>query len=692
VVLSPFENINMTLPLQPASQDIWSQKYCLRDAEGNPQDVDLEATLSRTAKAVASVEKDPVHWEKEFFRVLMNGATPAGRILSNAGASEHKTAVSLINCTVSDTIPDSMDGILAKLHEAGMTLKAGCGIGYEFSTLRPEGAHVSGAGAKTNGPLSFMDVYDAMCFTVSSAGGRRGAQMATFDVSHPDVLKFISAKRENGRLRQFNCSLLINDSFITAVKEDSDWQPEWNGEPFGPPIPARQMWQAIMDSNYDFAEPGFLLIDRINRYNNLWFTEHLRATNPCGEQPLPPYGSCLLGSMNLTRYVVAPFSPSSSFDFSNFYKDVRTFTRLLDNVVELNGLPLSQQRHEITHKRRHGMGYLGLGSAMAMMGIRYGSQQSVEFTRDVTRELAFAGFHEGAMLAREKGEAPALTQMYSTSSILGGGHHKYNSNWKPLAQEYSGRELFLRSHYFDAWREDSSDSKEILKHLRLYGSRFTHHSSIAPTGTISLSFGNNASNGIEPTFSHAYTRNRIVEGRKAKEAIQVCSYEYLAYKTYVDPDCTAERDSTEFGPDATSADMQESALKRHALPAYFVSTDDLTPKQHVDIQAAAQEWVDSSISKTINVPTDISKEDFQEIYMYAQEKGLKGCTTFRFNPEAFQGVLVKNDELKSTLYTFNFEDGSALTLPGDQQVEYDGQTHTAANLYDAIKEGYYGKF
>jgi ribonucleoside-diphosphate reductase alpha chain len=385
------------IPLQPASLDIWKTKYRLKAKDGSPVDETIDSTYQRVARALADVETTPElreSWYREFLWALRHGAIPAGRITSNAGAQEHKPATSTINCTVSGIVQDSMDNILNKVHEAGLTLKAGCGIGYEFSTLRPKGAYVTGAGAYTSGPLSFMDIYDKMCFTVSSAGGRRGAQMATFDVGHPDVMDFIRAKREDGRLRQFNLSLLVTTEFIDAVKNDAEWKLAfpisrkeldegldlndadkviWREWPYKgdyvannaglvacsvyKAIKARHLWDMIMSSTYDFAEPGFILIDKVNEMNNNWFCENIRATNPCGEQPLPPYGSCLLGSINLTKFVRNPFTDKATFDWDEFRKVVAVFTRMLDNVVEINGLPLDGQRDEILRKRRPGMGF-----------------------------------------------------------------------------------------------------------------------------------------------------------------------------------------------------------------------------------------------------------------------------------------------------------------------------------------------
>ena len=1075
------------LPLQEASLSIWDTKYRLKSRSGEPIDQDIHGTRQRVARALADVEQGPRrdYWYERFVWALQRGAIPAGRIISNAGAGEHKPATSTINCTVSDTVGDSMNEILEKVHEAGMTLKAGCGIGYEFSTLRPRGAYVSGAGAHTSGPLSFMDIYDKMCFTVSSAGGRRGAQMGTFDVGHPDTMEFIRAKREDGRLRQFNLSLLISDEFMDAVKNDRPWplafplaereaeednidledpsQVAWrkwpsregyisNGEGkvacrVYKTMPARRMWDIIMSSTYDFAEPGFVLIDRVNELNNNWWCEDIRATNPCvtrdswihtsegprqvadligrpfeamvngeayptdsrgffptgkkrvveleskegyrltltpnhrvrrvayssrwtmetewvaagdlvpgdrivlhdhrdapawngahtegegyligllvgdgtlkqdeavlsawpgvmtvngdherpgafsqmqaaesaarelphradfrgwhaipgrgeyrmklraikrladtlglrpghktvtdsmhrassdfqvgflrglfdcdasvqghqgkgisirlaqsnedllvevqrmllrlgivsrlyanrrdagfrrlpdgrgdsrdypvkaqhelvisrnnigifqsrigfadrekslklttalanysrrvnrerftatlksinpateqevfdasvpgpnafdanglmvhncGEQPLPSYGACLLGSVNLTKFVVDPFTDQARFDWDEYREVVRVFTRMLDNVVEINGLPLATQRKEIYRKRRHGMGFLGLGSTLSLLGMRYGSAESVEFTEKVARELAIAGWEVALELAREKGPAPILVEEFDvTEEMLSMRPMMRKDGWK-AGDRIPGRILHARySHYM---RNLAEVAPELVDDLAEEGARFTHHSSIAPTGTISLSLGNNASNGIEPSFAHRYFRNVIREGKKTKEKIEVFSFELLAFRELVNRDASPNS--------GNSAD---------AMPDYFVSSEDISPREHVDIQAAAQKWIDSSISKTANVPTDYPYEDFKDIYRYAYEKGLKGCTTFRFNPEAFQGVLVKEKDLKNTTYRFELEGGNVIEARGDDEIEYDGEVHTAANLFDALKEGYYGK-
>jgi len=1075
------------ISFQEASFDIWDKKYRLTAKDGSPIDNSMDDTYKRVARALADVEMEECReqWYESFLWALRHGAIPAGRVTSNAGALEHKPATSTINCTVSGTIRDSMDDILGKVHEAGLTLKAGCGIGYEFSTLRPRGAYVSGAGAYTSGPLSFMDIYDKMCFTVSSAGGRRGAQMGTFDIGHPDVLEFIRAKRENGRLRQFNLSLLITDEFMKAVKSDGEWKlafplgrqefetehPDvtdvakyvWREWPYTEgyvsneeglvackiykTLPARRVWDVIMSSTYDFAEPGFILVDKVNEMNNNWWTENIRATNPCvtadarlatqfgmvrigdlydarvdiqatvdtraldegrgvtvrpavpafmtsssadvyrlrtqdgyeikatewhdfyttrgkiklkdlkagdelliqsgkgqfgccgsaelgqllglltgdghftnrgkgeeaavvnlwgadravadtvvgyvnsliagfaerprnyqvssvafpernlvmirsvilarvlaqygftaetklkvpeivwrgneecvkgylrglfqadgtvnisgtdgtsssvrlassqqsllkdvqmllanfgifarvlkrreagkrllpdgkggkkeyacqadheliidgesrecfmahigflteekskkytkwvqgkalnksqrftsrvaeitfvgreavfdttqedrntvifnglvtgqcGEQPLPAYGSCLLGSVNLTKFVVDPFTENARFDWETYRKVVKVFTRMLDNVVEINGLPLAQQRDEITRKRRHGMGFLGLGSTITLLCMKYGSKKSVAFSQNVSREMAVAGWEAALDLAREKGPAPIMNEEFTvTRAMLRKRPEMVKDGWR-VGARIAGRVLHAR--YSRYMQRIAETSPELVDELAEVGARFTHHTSIAPTGTISLSLANNASNGIEPSFAHHYFRNVIREGKKSKEKIDVFSFELLAYRELVN-----------------SRAMPNSQNPAEKLPDYFVSADDIGPKEHVDIQAAAQLWVDSSISKTANVPTDYKYDDFKDIYMYAFEQGLKGCTTFRFNPEAFQGVLVKEDDLKNTTYVFTLEDGTEVEARGDQEIEYDGEMHTAANLYDALKEGYYGKF
>ncbi|KUE78174.1 NrdJa [Aeromonas schubertii] len=698
------DNGPLVLPLQPTSLEIWRSKYCLHNGSGSPLDEAPDDTLKRVARSLASQEKESERWYPEFLWALRQGAIPAGRILSNADALVYKPATSTINCTVSGTIADSMDDILTKVREAGLTLKAGCGIGYDFSTLRPKGAPVAGAGAATSGPLSFMDIFDKMCSTISSAGGRRGAQMGVMDVRHPDVLDFIRAKREDGRLRQFNLSLLITGAFIDAVREEREWalifpwsesqlksegvalddstRVVWTDWPTGEGIrneqgevacriyrtlPARRLWDLIMTSTYDYGEPGFILIDRVNEMNNNWFCESIRATNPCGEQPLPPYGACLLGSINLTGFVLDPLGGHARFDWARFTRVVELFTRMLDNVVEISGLPLHEQREELRRKRRHGMGFLGLGSALALLRLAYGSSDAIAFTERMARVLAVTGWKTALVLAKEKGPAPVMEEEFEVTAAMLRLRPEMAGDGFKVGDRVKGKVLHAR--YSRYMQQLAGVEPELVDELARVGGRFTHHSSIAPTGTISLSLANNASNGIEPSFAHHYRRNLIRPGRKSKESVDVYSFELMAYRVLVDSNATPES----------------------GLPDWFVTAEQVTPAQHIGMQAAAQRWVDSSISKTANVPTDYPFDAFKAIYLDAVGAGLKGCTTFRFNPEAFQGVLVREKDLAATRYEFTLEDGSRVTAQGNEEIEYDGELHTAANLFDALKEGYYGK-
>ena len=710
--------------------DIWDKKYHLKDLDGNPVDGDINGTYMRVATALANVEKTEDlrdYWRDRFFWAMQNGAIPGGRITSNSGSEKYKPSTSAINCTVSGRIDDSMDGIMRMAHEAALTLKAGCGIGYEFSTLRPKNAFVQGAGAYTSGPMSFMDIYDKMCFTVSSAGGRRGAQMGTFDVSHPDVRDFIKAKREDGRLRQFNLSLLIDDAFMAAVKSGSDWalvfpmrhaeaslyemppasdvsleaevlRKDGSGAPVGivwkewsstdgywvrqdgmvacrvySRVPACNLWDMIMASTYDYAEPGFLLIDRVNEDNNMWWCENIRASNPCGEIPLPAYGCCLLGSVNLTLFVRDPFTARASFDWEHFREVVSVFSRMLDNVVEVSGLPLAQQQAELDRKRRHGMGYIGIGSAISMLRMSYGDADSVQFVEDVTRELAYSGWKASLDLSVEKGPAPIMLESFKVTEEMLRKRPEMVADGYSVGDEIRGS--VLHAKYSRYMQKIAEIDPVLIERLAEQGARYSHHTAIAPTGTIALSLANNASNGIEPSFAHHYSRNVIREGKKSKEKVDVFSFELLAYRHFVNPDA-----------------MPFSDDPVNALPDYFVSSDTITPEQHVDIQAAAQKWIDQAISKTINVGQDYPYEDFKDIYMYAYDKGLKGCTTFRFNPAAFSGVLVKEQDLANTTYLFTLENGEQVQVQGNEMIEYDGEMHTASNLFDALKEGYYGKF
>ncbi|WP_440874692.1 adenosylcobalamin-dependent ribonucleoside-diphosphate reductase [Thalassotalea sp. PLHSN55] len=704
------------IELQAASLDIWDKKYRLKDKHGVAQENSIDQTFERVASALAAIEpKDKKKWQQKFKWAMEAGAYPAGRVISNAGAEKFKPATSTINCTVSGTISDSMTGILSRVHESGLTLKAGCGIGYEFSTLRPSGAYVAGAGATTSGPLSFMDIFDKMCFTVSSAGGRRGAQMGVFDVSHPDVKEFILAKREDGRLRQFNLSLLITDEFMEAVKSDSVWplvfpisEKELATEAFDltdsskivykenhfeaeyvkehgyivnetgqiacriyNTIAASRLWDMIMANTFDYAEPGFLLIDHANDMNNNWFCEQLRASNPCGEQILPPHGACLLGSVNLVKFVENPFTEQARFNWDKFREVVSVFTRMLDNVVEINGLPLEEQRIEIQNKRRHGMGYLGLGSAMTMLKMPYNSPEAIAFTEEASKVLAVTGWQAALELAKEKGPAPILAKEFTVTAAMLHKRPEMAKDGIKVGDKIKG--AVLHAKYSRYMQRIAEEAPELVAELAQVGARFTHHTSIAPTGTLALSLGNNVSNGIEPSFAHEYHRNIIREGKKSKESVAVSSFELLAYRELVN------KNAQPYGDEANQ------------LPAYFTASEAISPQEHVDVQAASQYWIDSSISKTINIPTDFAFEKFKDVYMYAYDKGLKGCTTFRFNPEVHQGVLVKEEDLANVTYDFTLADGTVISAKGNEEITYDGEVHTAANLHDALKEGYYGK-
>ncbi|MFN2347993.1 MAG: adenosylcobalamin-dependent ribonucleoside-diphosphate reductase [Thioalkalivibrio sp.] len=696
------------LPLQPAAWDVWDRKYRLRDATGQPLEDTPGETLARVARALAAVELTPElreHWHDRFLWALKHGALPAGRILANAGARDHKRGTSTINCTVSGAIHDTLDDILAKLREAGLTLQSGAGIGYEFSTLRPKGAWVAGAGAHSSGPLSFMDVYDQMCRTIASAGDRRGAQMATFHIGHPDVLEFIEAKREPGRLRQFNLSLLVPDAFMAALDAGADWplafpltpteqartganigdakQVVWRDWPVTEGyltddagrvacrvqqwVPARDLWDRVMRATYDHAEPGVIFIDRVNSENNNGFCESIRAANPCGEQMLPPYGACLLGSVDLTRFVRHPFTGKVTFDWDSYREVVAVFTRMLDNVVEVHGLPLAQQGAALERTRRHGMGFLGLGSALALMGIRYDSADAAAFTARAARELAVTGWRTGLELAREKGPAPLMHERFTVTDLMLKRYPTMVEDGVRVGAVLPGRVLHAR--YSPYMQRIAQVDAGLVQALAEEGARFTHHSAIAPTGTIALSFGNNVSNGIEPSFAQQYLRNILGRDGATRDTVEVTAYELLAWRAWVDP---------EVDPNA-----EEGA---HRLPESFVTAGDIAPRAHLAIQAAAQPWVDAAISKTINVPTDSPFEAFRDLYREAHALGLKGCTTYRLNPAAFQGVLLRPEDLAHSRYRFLLRDGRCLSIQGDRWVRYGDHRELAANLYGQLRE------
>ncbi|TNC74712.1 adenosylcobalamin-dependent ribonucleoside-diphosphate reductase [Rubellimicrobium roseum] len=557
--------------LAPISESIWDMKYRLKAPDGRPLDSQVEDTWRRVAKALASVETDPSIWEGRFYGALDGFRfLPAGRIVAGAGTAR---SVTLFNCFVMGTVEDSMGGIFDALKEAALTMQAGGGIGYDFSTLRPRGAPVKGVGADASGPLSFMDVWDAMCRTIMSAGSRRGAMMATLRCDHPDIEDFVTAKQDPARLRMFNVSVLMTDAFMEAVRADGNWDLVFDGRVFRT-IRARELWDRIVRSTYDFAEPGVIFIDRINRENNLRYAETIAATNPCGEQPLPPYGACLLGSVNLARLVQDPFGPGARLDEGELRDLVAVAVRMMDNVVDLSRFPLPQQAEEARTKRRIGLGVTGLADALMTLGLRYGSPEAVDWTRATMRQVARAAYLASVDLAKEKGPFP----------------------------------LFDADRYLDSGTMRRMD-EDVRAAVRAHGIRNALLTSIAPTGTISL-YAGNVSSGIEPVFATSYTRKVLMPDGSRREE-EVVDHAVALWRS----------------------------LRGDAdLPAQVVTAQDLAPMDHVRMQAAAQEWVDSSISKTINVPADIPFEDFRDVYQAAWDLGCKGCTTYR--PNAVTGSVL----------------------------------------------------
>ncbi|MBT3768062.1 MAG: adenosylcobalamin-dependent ribonucleoside-diphosphate reductase, partial [Rhodospirillales bacterium] len=562
------------------SQQIWDMKYRLKTANGDPVDKSIADTWHRVAKALAAQEKDPVHWEQRFFDAMDDFRfLPAGRIFSGAGANRN---VTLFNCFVMGNVPDDMSGIFDNLKEAALTMQQGGGIGYDFSTLRPKGAPGKGVGADASGPLSFMDVWDSMCRTIMSAGSRRGAMMAVIRCDHPDVEAFIDAKREPGRLRMFNLSVLISDAFMDAVREDADWELSFDDVVYKS-IPARDLWDKIMRATYAYAEPGVIFIDRINRLNNLNYCETIHATNPCGEQPLPPYGACLLGSVNLARLINDPFDASANLDVEALSGLVTTAVRMMDNVIDVSNFPLEAQAQEAKAKRRIGLGITGLADALIMCRARYGSREAVELTETWMAAIERAAYLASTELAAEKGAFP----LYD-------------------AEKYLAGEMIQRL--------DDDVRAAIAEH----GIRNALVTSIAPTGTISL-FADNVSSGLEPVFSFKYTRQVLMPDGTRKEE-EVSDYAYRMFRRI-------KGDNT-------------------PLPDYFVDAQGLNPNDHLVMQATVQTYVDSSISKTINCPEEISFENFKDIYIRAYELGCKGCTTYR--PNDVTGAVLKTiDKAKS---------------------------------------------
>ena len=582
----------------PIAEQIWDMKYRLRAADGTPLDATVEETWRRVARDLASVEADPAKWEGRFHAALEDFRfLPAGRIMAGAGTGR---SVTLFNCFVMGTIPDSMAGIFEALKEAALTMQQGGGIGYDFSTIRPKGAEVKGVAADASGPLSFMDVWDAMCRTIMSAGSRRGAMMATMRCDHPDIEDFIAAKQDAARLRMFNLSVLVTDAFMEAREADADWPLVFGGRTYRT-IRARDLWDRIMRATYDYAEPGVIFIDRINRMNNLGYVEDISATNPCGEQPLPPYGACLLGSVNLARLVQDPFGPEAALDLDALDDLVTTAVRMMDNVVDASRFPLPQQAAEAQAKRRIGLGVTGLADALMMVGLRYGAPEAAEATRQWMHRIARAAYLASVGLAREKGAFPLFDA-----------------------------EAYLSSGFMLKMDED------VREAVRAHGIRNALLTSVAPTGTISL-YAGNVSSGIEPVFAHSYTRKVLQkDGTRTEE--EVVDY---------------------------AARLWRDRMGEAPFPDWFVDAQTLSPLDHVAMQAAAQEWVDSSISKTINCPEDISFEAFKDVYLAAWDQACKGCTTYR--PNEVTGSVLSVDKPAPA--------AASLDKPMDRPVSLGGATY-----------------
>ena len=603
----------MTRFSAPIAEQIWDMKYRFKKADGTPIDETVEQTWERIAGALAEAEKDPKAWGPKFYSALEDFKyLPAGRITAGAGTARQ---VTLFNCFVMGTVPDSMGGIFDMLKEAALTMQQGGGIGYDFSTIRPKGASVLGVAADASGPLSFMDVWDAMCRTIMSAGSRRGAMMATMRCDHPDVEDFITAKSDPARLRMFNMSVLITDPFMEAVKADKPWDLVFKGQVYRT-VQARALWDAIMTGTYNYAEPGVIFIDRINQSNNLNYCETIAATNPCGEQPLPPYGACLLGSINMARLVADPFEANARLDVPNMAELVATAVRMMDNVVDTSLFPLEAQRAEAQAKRRIGLGVTGLADALLMVGLRYGSEEAARQTDEWMHAIARAAYLASVELAKEKGAFP----------------------------------LFDAEKYLASGTMQNMDA-DVCDAIRKHGIRNALLTSIAPTGTISL-YAGNVSSGIEPVFAYAYTR-KVLQKDGSRTEEEVVDYAVQMWR-----------------------DLKGDA----PLPDYFVNAQTLAPLDHVRMQAAAQKWIDSSISKTINCPEDISFDDFKEVYMAAWDQGCKGCTTYRPNDVTGSVLSVSEGKTPSEEPAQLHIDGEGAEIvymsePLDRPTELDGATY-----------------
>ncbi|MEK9990995.1 MAG: adenosylcobalamin-dependent ribonucleoside-diphosphate reductase [Paracoccaceae bacterium] len=589
------------------SQQIWDMKYRLKDQNGTFLEQTVQDTWHRIAKALSEVETEPKKWETIFYNALTDFKfLPAGRITAGSGT---KRNVTLFNCFVMGVIPDSMSGIFDMLKEAALTMQQGGGIGYDFSTIRPKGSFVKGIAADASGPVSFMDVWDSMCRTIMSAGSRRGAMMATMRCDHPDIEEFIAAKSDSQKLRMFNLSVLVTDAFMDAVKKGEDWKLIYNNKVYSV-IKAADLWDQIMRATYNFAEPGVIFIDRINATNNLSYCETITATNPCGEQPLPPYGACLLGSINLAKLVEQPFDKNAYLDVSQLEDLVSTAVRMMDNVIEVSQFPLEAQKLEAKNKRRIGLGVTGLADALLMVGLRYGSDEAVKKTEKWMKTIALSAYKASINLAEEKGAFPLFDP-----------------------------EKFIVSGKMIQMDED------VKQAVHKFGIRNALLTSIAPTGTISL-YAGNVSSGIEPVFAYSYKR-KVLQNDGSHVEEEVVDYAVQLWRD-------------KFG--------------NAPLPDFFVSAQNLTPADHVKMQAAAQKWVDSSISKTINCPEDISFDDFKEVYIQAYDTGCKGCTTYRPN-EVTGSVLSAASEEKSSSDQEVNGDIIYMSEPLDRPSTLDGNTY-----------------
>jgi ribonucleoside-diphosphate reductase alpha chain len=569
-------------------------KYRLKAADGSPLDHTLHDTWARVAKAAAAAEPARLRaqWAERFAAAMADFAfLPAGRILAGAGSGR---AVTLFNCFVMGRIEDDLTSIFDNVKEAALTMQQGGGIGHDFSTLRPRGALVRSIGADASGPVSFMDVWDAMCRTIMSAGARRGAMMATLRCDHPDIETFIDAKADAGRLRNFNLSVLVTDAFIHAVRNDEPWQLMFEGRVWRT-VAARDLWDRMMRATYDYAEPGVVFIDRINAENNLAYCETINATNPCGEQPLPPYGACLLGSINLARLIDKPFTPEAHLDGTRLEALAATAVRFLDDVIDVSNYPLAAQRKEAKAKRRIGLGVTGLADALILCGARYDSPEGLALAERWMAAIQKSAYLASVELAREKGAFP----LFDAERFLAA----------PNVQRLSG---------------------DVCSGIARHGIRNGLLTSIAPTGTISLLAGN-VSSGVEPVFDFRYERRVLArDGSARSEPVE--DYAHALYRQ-------------QFGATAPLTDA-------------FVTAQELTPSAHLKMQAALQRHVDSSISKTINCPADLSFEAFKDVYLEAYALGLKGCTTYR--PNAVTGSILRRSSAPDAAE----EDAGSVSLAG----------------------------